>query len=183
MIRYFITSISLLFWCTLGQAQAIQENKPLAHLESDLVIRLESFIENSRYYFVDLKITNNDDSTFRFWVNYSCYLFNVILKGKGFEIIPNSCPTDYPVLITLKKNESANFPILLKQVKAKVSIDDLNLGFVIIPENQFPDDLNLTNTTIKIREAGQQVIWSLNDPPAYYFEPISCPRISQINTN
>lgn len=173
MIRFIIISISIFVHAFTGQAQTTKTNNLFPGLEADLVSRWEGNIEKSRCYFVDLKITNKNDSTFRFWVNYSCYLFNVILNGKGFEIVPNDCFSDYPILITLKKNESANFPILLKANKS-ADFYDIKMGFVVIPESQYTLGVgsDLTRYIVEVRESGKQIIWIVNDQPAYLFRPI-----------
>jgi hypothetical protein len=120
---------------------------------------------NEEFMVTELKVENVGNNRLKFWV-FSCpTMINIDKKSKNFDYLPNQCDNFRPQLIELKQNQSMYIPVLLKMINRDAEEESINLGFVLIYEDQYnPGNTmgNQMNTLMKIKEKGDQTVWTGN---------------------
>jgi hypothetical protein len=113
----------------------------------------------------ELKVENIGKKHMKFWV-FSCPIgINIDKKSENFDYLPNQCDNLRPLLIELKQNHSMYIPVLLRRINNDSEENAINLGFVLVYEDQFDPEkrtIDQMNTLRKIRDKGDQTIWTGN---------------------
>lgn len=161
-MKYLALLPLLSFFAFCSNSPTISNNKkPDLNVEFSLKGSYNlSKSDSSYYYLVDLKLTNNSDSTIEFWTLSCSFSFNLVSESPDFKIMSNDCFKNVPRLIKLKPKESLIAPTILQTYIEKPNIDKkLSIGFVYIDSNTLRD-YDIFQLLINFKKKNEHIFWS-----------------------
>jgi hypothetical protein len=127
------------------------------------IIKIKS-TDKSDLYSASIKMTNNTDKVFRFWIMTCSWQDSWIVNDKSFWLLgePN-CDSNFPDLIELKPNQSVSYECRFgKNKNVRISNKEgCKVGFVFVGEKENSHMDNVFQEVVEDKIARRKdVIWS-----------------------
>jgi len=115
------------------------------------------------FYSIKIDLINNGDSTDRFWIMSCSWEENWISNNCKIQFYNSGCDKNIPKLAQLDPGQKLTFNGILKVLENRKNFkgdNDFKLGFILIKEQDAPNNLDFQKLLLDNAKVNKNIIWS-----------------------